>query len=109
MGFETLLGNDRLKDNLTASLRQGKTAHFYLISGPAGSGKGKLARLLSAAAMCQGEDKPCCRCAHCRKVLSGVHPQPTVLLAFSHDPPTLLRIPSMGSKETLTAHCSLLS
>ena len=74
MGFETLLGNDRLKDNLTASLRQGKTAHFYLISGPAGSGKGKLAHLLSAAAMCQGEDKPCCRCAHCRKVLSGVHP-----------------------------------
>ena len=74
MGFETLLGNDRLKDNLTASLRQGKNAHFYLISGPAGAGKRTLARLLSAAVMCRGEDRPCCRCADCRKILSGVHP-----------------------------------
>ena len=74
MGFESLLGNQRLKDNLTASLRQGKNAHFYLISGPAGAGKGKLARRLSAAVMCQGQEKPCLRCSHCRKVLDGVHP-----------------------------------
>lgn len=74
MGFETLLGNGRLKDNLTASLRQGKTAHFYLISGPKGSGKRTLAKLLSAAAMCEGESRPCGKCGACRKVLSGVHP-----------------------------------
>ena len=74
MGFETLLGNARLKNNLTASLQQGKNAHFYLISGPAGSGKHTLSRLLSAAVMCQGEERPCCRCADCRKILSGVHP-----------------------------------
>lgn len=74
MGFETLLGNLRLKNNLTASLRQGKNAHFYLISGPAGSGKRTLASLLAAAMMCQGQDKPCCRCESCRKVLSNVHP-----------------------------------
>ena len=74
MGFDTLLGNQRLKDNLTASLRQGKNAHFYLMSGPDGAGKHTLARLLSAAVMCQGEDRPCCRCTDCRKILSGVHP-----------------------------------
>jgi DNA polymerase-3 subunit delta' len=74
MGFETLLGNDRLKHNLTASLRQGKTAHFYLISGPRGSGKKTLAGLLAAAAMCESPDAPCLGCSHCRKVLSGVHP-----------------------------------
>lgn len=74
MGFEALLGNQRLKDNLTAALQQGKNAHFYLISGPAGSGKGKLSSLLAAAVMCQGEDRPCCRCPSCRKVLSKVHP-----------------------------------
>ena len=74
MGFDTLLGNQRLKDNLTATLRQGKMAHFYILSGPAGAGKGRLSRLLSAAMLCTGEDKPCCRCASCRKVLSGTHP-----------------------------------
>lgn len=74
MGFESLLGNQRLKDNLTVSLRQGKNAHFYLISGPKGSGKGKLAALLAAAVMCEEAEKPCLRCSHCRKVLDKVHP-----------------------------------
>ena len=74
MGFDTLLGNDRLKDNLTASLRQGKMAHFYLISGPKGSGKHTLARLLSAAAMCQQPNRPCMKCENCRKIMAGVHP-----------------------------------
>jgi DNA polymerase-3 subunit delta' len=74
MGFEALLGNQRLKDNLTAALQQGKNAHFYLISGPAGSGKRTLASHLAAAVMCQEENRPCCRCHSCRKVLSNVHP-----------------------------------
>ena len=39
MSFETLLGNDRLKKNLTESLARGHISHFYLISGPEGSGK----------------------------------------------------------------------
>ena len=59
MGFETLLGNDRLKDNLIRSLAQGRISHFYLISGPLGSGKHTLARLLAAAILCQGANAPC--------------------------------------------------
>lgn len=74
MSFSSLLGNQRLKDNLTSALRQGKLGHFYLICGPVGSGKRTLARLLSAAAMCQQTEKPCMTCPHCRKILSGVHP-----------------------------------
>ena len=74
MGFEGLLGNDRLKDNLTQSLRRGRISHFYLISGPEGSGKHTLAKLLTAAILCRAEDKPCGRCGPCRKVLEGNHP-----------------------------------
>ena len=74
MGFESLLGNDRLKENLTASASRGRLSHFYLISGPEGSGKHTLARLLAAAAVCKEQDKPCLRCNSCRKVLSGSHP-----------------------------------
>lgn len=74
MGFDALLGNSRLKDNLTAALQQGKNAHFYVISGPTGSGKRTLATLLAAAVMCQNEARPCSRCQSCRKILSGVHP-----------------------------------
>ena len=74
MGFDALLGNDRLKQNLTRSLSKGHVSHFYLISGPEGSGKHTLAKLLAAAILCQGEDKPCGRCTPCRKVMDGNHP-----------------------------------
>ena len=46
MAFESLLGNDRLKQNLAESLAKKHISHFYLISGPAGSGKHTLAQLL---------------------------------------------------------------
>ncbi len=74
MGFESLLGNEQLKENLRMSVGQGKISHFYLISGPAGSGKRTLARLLSAAILCQGAQKPCLSCNACRKVLGESHP-----------------------------------
>lgn len=74
MGFDSLLGNEQLKMNLRGGVAQGRISHFYLIAGPAGSGKRTLARLLAAAALCRGEDKPCMVCPACRKVFSGSHP-----------------------------------
>ena len=74
MAFETLLGNDRLKENLTNSLRKGRISHFYLISGPEGSGKHTLARFLTAAILCKEADAPCGKCLACRKVLGNNHP-----------------------------------
>ncbi len=74
MGFDSLLGNIRLKENLQASLAKNRMSHFYLISGPAGSGKKTLARLLSAALLCKGTQKPCLQCAACRKVMANTHP-----------------------------------
>ena len=74
MGFEALLGNDRLKENLITSLRRGRASHFYLICGPEGSGKHTLARLLAAALMCRESQKPCLGCHACRKVMGDLHP-----------------------------------
>lgn len=74
MGFEALLGNERLKENLTSSLRRGHISHFYLICGPAGSGKHTLAKLLAAAILCGKQDAPCGHCSPCRKVFEDNHP-----------------------------------
>ena len=74
MAFDTLLGNDRLKQNLAQSISAGHISHFYLVSGPSGSGKHTLAKLLSAAILCQGHRKPCLSCTPCRKVMEGNHP-----------------------------------
>lgn len=74
VGFDALLGNQRLKQRLTAALSKGQSSHSYLISGPLGSGKHSLAKLLAAALQCTEPGKPCCRCNQCRKVLEGIHP-----------------------------------
>ena len=74
MGFESLLGNRRLKENLKSSLGRGRVSHFYLISGPEGSGKHTLAKLLAAAILCKENGKPCGFCGPCRKVMEDNHP-----------------------------------
>ena len=74
MGFEALLGNEQLKETLSAARRKGRMSHFYLLSGPRGSGKHTLADLIAAAMLCQEPEGPCGVCRHCRKVLGGSHP-----------------------------------
>ena len=74
MSFSPLLGNQRIKDNLSGAISKGRVSHFYLISGPEGSGKHTLAKLLAAAILCQGGNKPCLTCHPCRKVMNGLHP-----------------------------------
>lgn len=74
MGFESLLGNEQLKANLSARLQANRISHFFLISGPAGSGKKTLAKALSSAILCRGANRPCGTCAACRKAKEGNHP-----------------------------------
>ena len=74
MSFDGLLGNVQLKENLCRSLQSGHISHFYLISGPEGSGRHTLAKLLAAAILCRSADKPCLSCNPCRKVMEGNHP-----------------------------------
>lgn len=74
MGFDGLLGNERIKENLRRSFERGRVPHFFLICGPEGSGRHTLTRLLAAAMMCQGQHQPCGRCEGCRKVQNGIHP-----------------------------------
>lgn len=74
MAFDTLLGNEQLKTNLISARRKGKLSHFYLISGPAGSGRHTLADLVAKALLCEEPDGPCGHCRACRKVESHTHP-----------------------------------
>ena len=74
MGFDKLLGNDQLKENLRAARRKGRLSHFYLLSGPQGAGKHTLADLIAAAMLCKEPEGPCGVCRACRKLLTGSHP-----------------------------------
>ena len=74
MAFESLLGNARIKQNLSAAAAKNRFAHFYLISGPKGSGKHTLAKLLASALMCESDHRPCGTCSACRKIMADTHP-----------------------------------
>lgn len=76
MELSALVGNSRLKDQLSQQERGRGLAHAYIISGPVGSGRHTLARLLSQAMVCQSKtgERPCGQCAPCKKVLRGIHP-----------------------------------
>lgn len=84
MGFESLLGNERLKENLENSLKNQHISHFYLISGPKGAGKQTLSRLLAAAVLCERPDAPCGVCHSCRKVRDGAHPDVITVVDPEH-------------------------
>ena len=52
MELSSLAGNSRLKELLSHGEEGRGLSHAYIISGPAGSGRHTLARLLAAAMVC---------------------------------------------------------
>ncbi len=76
MEFSALAGNDRLKEQLSQQESGRGLAHAYIISGPTGSGRHTLARLLAAAMVCTSDSggRPCGKCSPCKKIIAGIHP-----------------------------------
>ena len=63
MELSALAGNRRLKEQLAGQEEGRGLSHAYILSGPAGSGKHTLARLLCAAMLCAAPAgrRPCGR------------------------------------------------
>lgn len=49
-------------------------SHAYLVTGGGEESREAFAGQLAAAYLCEGEQVPCSRCRHCRKVAVGAHP-----------------------------------
>ena len=81
MELSALAGNTRLKEQLAQRGEGRGLSHAYILSGPAGSGKHTLAKLLAGAMLCTApaRGRPCGRCAPCKKVLGGIHPDVTLV------------------------------
>ena len=64
---------DRM-EQLMRSVQAGRIVHALLFTGPHGTGKRTMARLMAQAVLCKGLERPCGVCPACKRVLAGAHP-----------------------------------
>ena len=72
--FDQVVGQDHVTSTLKNAVAAGRLGHAYLFSGPRGTGKTTIARLVAKAANCHDEDltqRPCDRCPPCLAVNQG--------------------------------------
>ncbi len=75
MPFHNIPGQDQIKRQLQAALRADTLSHAYVFEGPRGTGRAAIAHALAQALHClEGGDDACGRCAECRKIDNGNHP-----------------------------------
>ena len=74
-----IVGNESLRRRLCDDILNASMAHAYILAGPRGSGKHRIAIQYAAAVACENKHDgnaplPCLRCPSCRKILEGKSP-----------------------------------
>lgn len=77
--FRDVCGQEHIKKTLENAISERKVAHAYLFTGPRGTGKTTMARLLAKALNCEqidyktksGSFEPCNECPSCKEISDG--------------------------------------
>ena len=71
--FGEIVGQEAVVETLRNSVRLGRVGHAYLFSGPRGTGKTSMARILAKAVNCTdlADAEPCDRCIACVAIREG--------------------------------------
>ncbi|MGE5693535.1 MAG: AAA family ATPase, partial [Candidatus Zixiibacteriota bacterium] len=72
--FDEVAAQDLVVSTLKSAIKKGKVSHAYLFTGPRGSGKTTVARILAKALNCEKGPiaNPCNVCARCKDITAGV-------------------------------------
>ncbi|WP_322175387.1 ATP-binding protein [Acutalibacter caecimuris] len=75
MEFPGFLGNEPVKEALSAAFASGRFPHAVILQGEAGTGRHTFARLLAQALVCHRPgEAPCGQCPGCIRAQAGSHP-----------------------------------
>src|SRR3989338_6052579 len=71
--FSEVINQEYIIDTLRNAVKSGSFAHAYLFTGPRGTGKTSVARIVARAINCpnQKDGEPCNKCELCQQILGG--------------------------------------
>jgi DNA polymerase-3 subunit gamma/tau len=84
--FDEVVGQKYILQTIKNAIEHNKIAHAYLFSGPRGTGKTTLAKLLAKGVNCTAAaNRPCNECDNCKAITLGTYPDVIEIDAASNN------------------------